>query len=59
MYQPLEVYATVSDLGGTALTQRRDMPGMINLMFGRDSRFRNLTHWFVARSQEISGDIQP
>ncbi|MFN7470602.1 MAG: peptide ABC transporter substrate-binding protein [Roseiflexaceae bacterium] len=59
MYQPLEVYATVSDLGGTALTQRRDMPGMINLLFGRDSRFRNLTHWFVARSQEISGDIQP
>ena len=59
MYQPLEVYATVSDLGGTALTQRRDMPGMIHLMFGRDSRFRNLTHWFVARSQEISGDIQP
>jgi len=59
MYQPLEVYATVSDLGGTALTQRTDMPGMINLLFGRDSRFRNLTHWFVARSQEISGDIQP
>ena len=59
MYQPLEVYATVSDLGGTALTQRSDMPGMINLLFGRDSRFRNLTHWFVARSQEISGDIQP
>ena len=59
MYQPLEVYATVSDLGGTALTQRREMPGMINLLFGRDSRFRNLTHWFVARSQEISGDIQP
>jgi peptide/nickel transport system substrate-binding protein len=59
MYQPLEVYSTVSDLGGTALTQRTDMPGMINLLFGRDSRFRNLTHWFVARSQEISGDIQP
>jgi peptide/nickel transport system substrate-binding protein len=59
MYQPLEIYATVSDLGGTALTQRTDMPGMMNLLFGRDSRFRNLTHWFVARSQEISGDIQP
>lgn len=59
MYQPLEVYATVSDLGGTALTQRSDLPGMINLLFGRDSRFRNVTHWFVARSQEISGDIQP
>ncbi len=59
MYQPLEVYATVSDLGGTALTQRTDMPGMMNVMFGRDSRFRNLTHWFVARSKEISGDIQP
>jgi peptide/nickel transport system substrate-binding protein len=59
MYQPLEVYATVSDLGGTALTRRSDLPGMINLLFGRDSRFRNVTHWFVARSQEISGDIQP
>lgn len=59
MYQPLEVFATVSDLGGTALTQRTDMPGMMNLLFGRDSRFRNLTHWFVARSQEISGEIQP
>ncbi|MFM2031646.1 MAG: hypothetical protein RLZZ297_411 [Chloroflexota bacterium] len=59
MYQPLEVFATVSDLGGTALTTRTDMPGMMNLLAGRDARFRNLTHWFVTRSQEISGEIQP
>jgi hypothetical protein len=31
----------------------------MNLMLGRDSRFRNVVHWFVTRSREISGDIQP
>lgn len=59
MYQPLEVYATTRDLGGTAISRRTDIPGTINLMVGRESRFRNVVHWFVTRSQEISGDLQP
>lgn len=59
MYQPLEVYATSRDLGGTAISRRTDIPGTINLMVGRDSRFRNIVHWFVTRSREISGDLQP
>jgi peptide/nickel transport system substrate-binding protein len=59
MYQPYEVYATVADLGGTAITHKSDMPGMMNLLFGRESRFRNVVYWYVSRSREISGDIQP
>jgi peptide/nickel transport system substrate-binding protein len=59
MYQPMEVYATTRDLGGTAISRRSDIPGTINLMIGRESRFRNIVHWFVARSREISGDLQP
>jgi peptide/nickel transport system substrate-binding protein len=59
MYQPYEVYATISDLGGTAITRKTDMPGMMNLLFGRESRFRNVVYWYVSRSREISGDIQP
>lgn len=59
MYQPLQVYATTRDLGGTAISRRTDLPGTMNLMVGRDSRFRNVVHWFVTRSREISGDIQP
>lgn len=59
MYQPYEIYATISDLGGTAITRKSDMPGMMNLLFGRESRFRNVVYWYVARSREISGDIQP
>jgi peptide/nickel transport system substrate-binding protein len=59
MYQPYEIYATISDLGGTAITRKTDMPGMMNLLFGRESRFRNVVYWYVSRSREISGDIQP
>jgi peptide/nickel transport system substrate-binding protein len=59
MYQPMEVYAATRDLGGTAISRRSDIPGTINLMIGRESRFRNIVHWFVARSREISGDLQP
>ncbi|MFZ9858085.1 MAG: peptide ABC transporter substrate-binding protein [Roseiflexaceae bacterium] len=59
MYQPYEVYATISDLGGTAITRKTDMPGMMSLLFGRESRFRNVVYWYVSRSREISGDIQP
>lgn len=59
MYQPLEIYATTRDLGGTAISRRTDIPGTINLMVGREARFRNVVHWFVKRSQEISGDLQP
>ncbi len=59
MYQPLEVYATTRDLGGTAISRRSDIPGTMNLMIGHESRFRNIVHWFVTRSREISGDLQP
>jgi peptide/nickel transport system substrate-binding protein len=59
MYQPYEVYATISDLGGTAITRKNDMPGMMSLLNGRESRFRNVVYWYVSRSREISGDIQP
>ena len=57
MYQPLEVYAVTSELGGTTITRRTDLPGVINLLVGRESRFRNVVHWFVTRSSEISGDL--
>jgi hypothetical protein len=53
------VYATISDLGGTAITRKTDMPGMMSLLYGRESRFRNVVYWYVSRSREISGDIQP
>lgn len=59
MYQPYEVYATITDLGGTAITRKNDMPGMMSLLYGRESRFRNVVYWYVSRSREISGDIQP
>lgn len=59
MYQPYEIYATISDLGGTAITRKNNLPGMMNLLFGRESRFRNVVYWYVSRSREISGDIQP
>ena len=59
MYQPLEVYATTRELGGTVISRRTDIPGMMNLMIGRDARFRNVVHWFVNRSREISGALQP
>jgi len=57
MYQPLEVYAVTSELGGTTITRRTDLPGVINLLVGRESRFRNVVHWFVTRSREIQGDL--
>jgi len=57
MYQPLEVYAVTSELGGTTITRRTDLPGAINLLIGRESRFRNVVHWFVTRSREIQGDL--
>lgn len=57
MYQPLEIYAVTSELGGTTITRRTDLPGVINLLVGRESRFRNVVHWFVTRSSEISGDL--
>lgn len=57
MYQPLEVYAVTAELGGTTITRRTDLPGVINLLVGRESRFRNVVHWFVTRSREIQGDL--
>jgi peptide/nickel transport system substrate-binding protein len=59
LYQPLLFYATNSTLGGIDIDTPANTPAANpQLLIGRESRFRNVTRWFLRSAREIRGDLR-
>jgi len=56
LYQPLYVYATSRQLGGTSF--RSPELASSAVLFGPADRYRSVTRWFLNSSREIQGDLR-
>lgn len=53
LYQPLYTFVVSEDVGGGRFEEATGV-----LLVGREDRYRNVSNWFVRRSQEIRGYIR-
>jgi peptide/nickel transport system substrate-binding protein len=58
LYQPLLFYATARELGGIDMGLPPDAATYEQVLFGRESRYRSITGWFLRSAREIEGDLR-
>lgn len=61
LYQPVFQYIVPSDLDGLELAPAQapqDQSMIVPFLAGRESRFRNVSGWFVRSAREIGGDLR-
>jgi peptide/nickel transport system substrate-binding protein len=58
LYQPLYLYATVEELRGLPFDAEGVAPDVPQILFGRESRFRTISDWYLRSAREIQGDLR-
>lgn len=56
LYQPLYIFATSDELGGTGLDDPNS--ALSRLLFGHEDRYRSITRWYTDSYREIDGDLR-
>jgi peptide/nickel transport system substrate-binding protein len=59
LFQPLFIYDTDADLRGLPFDAAEEgAPDLPRILYGRDSRFRTVTDWYIRSAREIRGDLR-
>jgi peptide/nickel transport system substrate-binding protein len=58
LFQPLFVYDADVNLRGLPFGQIATETGTPQLLYGRESRFRSVTDWYIRSAREVRGDLR-